>query len=51
MWHELCRTEVVMDNLNPKFIKSFTVEYRFEERQKFKVAVYDVDDFSEKASL
>lgn len=38
-----------MDNLDPKFVTSFTVEYFFEERQKFKVEVYDMDDFSENA--
>eukprot|EP00347_Sterkiella_histriomuscorum_P017569 403348833 len=51
IWNEIGRTEVVMDNLNPKFIKSFSVEYKFEERQRFKVSVYDVDDFSNNASL
>lgn len=51
MWNELGRTEVIMDNLNPKFIKSFSVEYKFEERQRFRVKVYDVDDFHENASL
>ena len=51
IWVDLGRTEVIMDNLNPKFIKSFSVEYKFEERQRFKVCVYDVDDFDEKASL
>ncbi|CDW74967.1 copine viii [Stylonychia lemnae] len=51
VWHEIGRTEVIMDNLNPKFIKQFTVEYHFEERQKFRVAVYDVDDFTARASL
>lgn len=51
MWFEIGRTEVIMDNLNPKFIKSFSVEYHFEEKQKFKIAVYDVDDFSPNASL
>lgn len=51
MWLELGRTEVIMDNLSPNFIKSFTVEYHFEERQKFKVEVYDIDDFSEHAPL
>jgi len=25
MWHEIGRTETIMDNLNPKFITSFTV--------------------------
>lgn len=51
MWSEIGRTEVIMDNLNPKFIKAFSVEYKFEERQKFKVEVYDVDDFDPKAPL
>lgn len=32
MWHEIGRTEVIMDNLDPKFVTSFNVEYRFEER-------------------
>jgi hypothetical protein len=40
-----------MDNLNPKFITCFTVEYHFEERQKFKVEVYDIDDFEKNAPL
>ena len=40
-----------MDNLNPKFVTSFTVDYYFEERQKFKVEVYDMDDFGPKAPL
>lgn len=51
MWKEAGRTEVIMDNLSPKFVKSFQVEYRFEETQTFKVEVYDVDDFSENAPL
>ena len=40
-----------MDNLDPQFIKSFKVEYRFEERQRFLVKIFDVDDFHEKAPL
>ena len=46
VWSELGRTEVIMDSLSPKFVKSFQVEYKFEERQKFKIEAYDVDDFS-----
>jgi len=48
---EIGRTEVIMDNLDPKFIRSFSVEFKFEERMHFKVEIYDVDDFSEGASL
>ncbi len=51
LWNEVGRTEVIMDNLNPRFIKSFAVEYHFEERQRFKVKVFDVDDFTANAAL
>jgi len=30
--YEIGRTEVIMDNLDPKFVRSFQVEYHFEER-------------------
>lgn len=43
---EVGKTEVIKDSLNPKFIKNFQVEYRFEERQKFLIKIYDVDDFN-----
>ena len=36
---EIGRTETVMDNLNPKFIKALTVEYHFEEKQNFKAKI------------
>lgn len=51
MWVELGKTEVIMDNLDPKFITSFTIDYHFEERQKLKIEVYDIDDFSANATL
>lgn len=41
------RTEVVKNDLNPDFAKSFTVEFIFETRQRFKVEVVDVDNFSD----
>lgn len=50
-WYEVGRTEIIKDSLNPEFIKNFQVEYRFEERQRFKIKVFDVDDFSDKAPL
>lgn len=45
MWQMLGMTEVIMDNLNPEWVKDFQVPYKFEEVQNFKVAVYDIDDF------
>ena len=50
-WAEIGRTEVIMDNLNPKFVTSFSVEYRFEEKQRFRIKAYDIDDFSDNAPL
>lgn len=34
-----------MDNLSPEWVKCFDVPYKFEEKQVFKVTVYDIDDF------
>ena len=45
-WHKIGKTEVIMDNLNPSWIKSFDVQYHFEQRENYKVEVYDVDDFN-----
>jgi hypothetical protein len=38
-------TEVIHNSLNPEWIKSFDVPYKFEVHQLFKIIVYDVDDF------
>jgi len=40
-----------MDNLNPTWIKSFDVQYHFEQRENYKVEVYDVEDFKNPESL
>ncbi|GBB89250.1 hypothetical protein RclHR1_15930002 [Rhizophagus clarus] len=37
------QTEVIMNNLNPKFVKSFIVDYFFEELQQFRFICVDVD--------
>jgi len=34
----------VQDNLNPVFVSEISVEFHFEEQQKFIVKVYDADD-------
>ena len=46
MWNKLGQTEVIMDNLNPTWVKSFEVQYHFEKREYYKAVVYDIDDFS-----
>ena len=45
-WREVGRTETIMDTLNPKFAKSFQVQYFFERTQWFRYEVYDVDESS-----
>lgn len=46
MKHKLGQTEVVWDNLDPTFVKTFTVDYFFEETQDFRIEAYDMDDES-----
>ncbi|XP_052230447.1 copine-3-like isoform X2 [Dreissena polymorpha] len=43
-WVEMGRTENVQNCLDPDFAKCYTVEYMFEQVQKVKVAVYDLDN-------
>jgi hypothetical protein len=31
-WQEVGRTEMITDNLNPRFVKSIIVDYRFESK-------------------
>ena len=47
---EVGRTEVIKDNLNPEFVKKYVMKYLFEESQKLKFEVYDVDSTSSKLS-
>ena len=35
-----------MDNLNPKWVQSFDVQYHFEQREYYKAVIYDIDDFN-----
>ncbi|CAK8696200.1 unnamed protein product [Clavelina lepadiformis] len=43
-WFELGRTEMILNNLNPRFAKTFVIDYYFEEVQKLKFAVFDIDN-------
>ncbi len=45
-WAEIGRTEVIKNDLNPDFTKSFKLDFIFETKQKFKVEVVDVDNFT-----
>lgn len=47
-WVNLGRTEQIKDCLSPSWQKKFQLEYRFEERQQLRFAVYDFDGKSEK---
>ncbi|CAD7705375.1 unnamed protein product [Ostreobium quekettii] len=51
MWEEVGRTEVVANNLNPVFIKSFSILYQFEHIQRMKLCIYDVDSVGDPARI
>lgn len=46
VWKEVGKTEVIMDNLNPAWVKNFEVPYHFEKREYYKAVIYDIDDFN-----
>ena len=35
---------MILNNLSPKFAKTFVIDYFFEEVQKLKFAVFDIDN-------
>ncbi|CAM9396399.1 unnamed protein product [Choristocarpus tenellus] len=41
-WHEVGRTEVIANNLNPCFVTPVTMTFMFEEVQKMRFEVFDV---------
>ena len=43
-WVSLGKTEVLNNNLNPDFVKSFNLKYYFEKIQKLKFVMWDNDD-------
>jgi len=45
-WLEFGRTERISDTLSPSWHKKFVMDYKFEERQLLKFAIYDVDSES-----
>ncbi|RDD40595.1 Copine-8 [Trichoplax sp. H2] len=47
-YRELGRTESIKDSLNPSFVKSFVMPYLFEECQRLRFEIYDVDSASAK---
>lgn len=40
---EIGRTEVIQDNLNPKFAKKILLQYHFEQIQRLRFEVFDID--------
>ena len=43
-WQKMGTTEVIHDNLNPEFVKKIMVDFHFEQKDSFKLEVYDSDD-------
>ena len=48
---KLGKTECIYDNLNPKFITNFDINYLFEEKQQFLVEVYNMEDANQPDNL
>lgn len=44
---EIGRTEIIQDNLNPKFAKKVVMQYHFEQIQRLRFEVYDIDPIGE----
>ncbi|XP_043246463.1 copine-8-like [Amphibalanus amphitrite] len=49
-WTEFKRTEVIYDNLNPDFATKINMAFHFEEQQRLRFEVYDIDAPSEDLS-
>lgn len=49
-YREVGRTEVIWNTLNPDFVKKFVLDYFFEESQKLKFELYDVDSLTDDLS-
>ena len=47
-WNEIGRTETVVDNNNPDFVRQFIVDFNFEEVQTYRADLYDRDSSSER---
>ncbi len=45
-WSEVGRTEMIKDTLNPQFVRSFKLGFRFEEVQFLRFVCYDIDDIN-----
>lgn len=43
-WIEVGKSEIVWNNLNPDFAKTFEIEFEFERRQAFKIECRDADN-------
>ena len=46
-WNLQGKTEVIHDNLNPEFVVKIMADFHFEQKEEFKVEVYDSDDDSQ----
>jgi len=51
VWQRIGQTEVIHDNLNPRWVQKITVDYHFEQQERFKVQVFDSDDDKNLQSL
>ena len=50
-WEEIGRTEIIFDNLNPRFVTAIQLDYHFEENQHLRFDVYDIDNAKKSHNL
>ena len=46
-WREVWRSEMILNDLNPSWKRTFVHDYRFEEHQAIKIEIYDWDTADE----
>jgi hypothetical protein len=44
VWVKIGQTEIIHDTLCPSFVTKITVDYYFEQQERFKVEVFDIDN-------
>jgi len=47
----MCKTEIIPETLNPKFMKTCVVSYNINKNNRMKFEVYDIDNFENKDKL
>jgi len=50
-YQEICRTEVIKDNLNPDWVKKVVIPYQFNVKQQLRFEIFDYDPYTQNEFL